>query len=167
MEPKSEKHVDLEKLKKQIEDAAGQTIEIGPDQISILRYPVGAHDSTEGTVLWRSIIFPGRSCVPANLLDGSGRNTTGANGSITFLLSSAICLPQVRSLAAPINLQATVFATTPHYLTTSYSLVADPNSAGNFNDVEITVNTWDAKGNPAAGIGFDWRCRLVSNPIIF
>jgi hypothetical protein len=166
MEKKSEKHADLDNLKKDLETAAGRRIDLPSDQIINFRWPVGAHDYADGSVLWRSIFFPGQSCVASSLLDASSSSSTGANGTVTFLLSSSICLPLVRSLAAPINLEATVRASTPSFLTMSYTLVADPNSPQNHNDVQITVYTWDAHGAPAPNVAFDWRCRLVSNPII-
>lgn len=166
MEKKSEKRADLQSIKKQIEAAAGHEIDIPPEQIISLRWPVGAHDYADGTVLWRSIIVLGQSCVSSSLLDGNASSTTGGNGNVTFLLSSAICLPLVRSLAAPINLQATVRSASPSFLTMTYSLVPDPNSPNSYNDVQITVYTWDATGNPAPNVTFDWRIRLVSNQII-
>lgn len=165
MEKKSEKKPDLNNVKKQLESLAGEKIDIAPDQIISLRHPVGAHDYTDGTVLWKSIILPGQSCIAATLLDGSGSTATDATGSITFLLSSFICLPQVRSLAAPVNVQATVRSTSPFFLTLTYSLVPDPSLPTSNNDLKITVNTWDANGAPAPFIPFDWRCRLVSNQI--
>lgn len=143
-----------------------QILRFTSEQVISLRWPVGAHDYTDGTVLWRSIIILGNSCVSSTLLDASASSTTGTSGSVNFLLSSAICLPLVRSLAAPINLQATVRATTPSFLTVSYALVPDPNSTNSYNDLQITVYTWDANGNPASNVTFDWRCRLVSNQII-
>lgn len=162
----SEKNADLENAKNQLEAIAGQKLDITPEQIISLLRPVGAHDYTDGTVLWKRIIFPGQSCVSSSLLDGSGSTATGANGSITFLLSSFICLPQIRSLAAPVNVQATVRSEGAFFLTMTYSLVPDPNVPQSFNDLQITVRTWDANGAAAPGVPFDWRCRLVSNPII-
>lgn len=166
MEKKSDKQVNLQNVKKQLEAIAGEKIDITPDQIISLRHPVGAHDYTDGTVLWKSIIFPGQSCVASTLLDGSGSTTTGSSGSITFLLSSFICLPLVRSLAAPVNVQATVRSASPFFLTMTYSLVPDPSLPSSNNDLQITVNSWDATGAPAPNVLFDWRCRLVSNQII-
>jgi hypothetical protein len=166
MDKKSDKKTDLQNVKKQIEAAAGHEIDLPPEQIISLRWPVGAHDYTDGTVLWRSIIILGQSCVSSTLLDASASSATGSSGSINFLLSSAICLPLVRSLAAPINLQATVRTTTPSFLTMTYALVVDPSNPNNYNDLQITVYTWDPNGNPAPNVPFDWRCRLVSNQVI-
>lgn len=166
MQNKSEKPTDLQKVKKQIEAAAGHEIDIAPEQIISLRWPVGAHDYADGTVLWRSIIILGQSCVSSTLLDGSASSVTGSTGNITFLLSSAICLPLVRSLAAPINVQATARTVTPSFVTMTYSLVPDPNSPNSYNDLQITVYSWDHSGNPAPNVPFDWRCRLVSNQVI-
>ncbi len=166
MAKKPEQRADLENVKKHLEAAAGHDIDVSPDQLISLRWPVGAHDYTDGTVMWRSIIILGQSCVSSTLLDGSGSSLTGANGTVTFLLSSFVCLPQIRSLAAPINLQATVRSAEPFFLTMSYTLVPDPAVPHSFNDLQITVSTWDPGGAPAASVPFDWRCRLVSNQII-
>jgi hypothetical protein len=166
MEKKSEKRADLEGVKKQLEAVAGHDLDIAPDQIIILRWPVGAHDYADGTVLWKGLIIGGHSCVSSTLLDASATAATGTTGSVTFLLSSSICLPLVRSLAAPINLQATVRSERPFFLTMTYALVPDPSSPTSNNDLKITVHTWDANGNPAPSVPFDWRCRLVSNQII-
>jgi hypothetical protein len=165
MEKKSEKRADPQNVKKQLEAVAGKELDLSPEQIISLRHPVGAIDSSDGTVLWKSIIIVNQSCNPSALLDASGATFTGSNGSVTFLLSNFVCLPLVRSLAEPVNVQATVRSTSPFFLTMTHTLVTDPTNPSNKNDVQITVNTWDATGNPAANVSFDWRCRLVSNQI--
>jgi hypothetical protein len=166
MEKKPAKAVDPAEVKKQLEALAGQKIDIPEDQIAIFRWPVGAHDYVDGTVLWRSIIFPGQNCIASTLLDGSGVTATGANGQVTFLLSSFICLPLVRSLAEPVNVLATPRTTTPVFVTATHILVLDPNNPHSYNDVQITVYSWDTNVALAPGVPFDWRCRLVSNQII-
>jgi hypothetical protein len=166
MDKKSAKTADPAEVKKQLEAIAGQKIDISDDQIAIIRWPVGAHNYEDGTVLWRSIIFPGQNCIASSLLDGSGVSTTGTNGEVTFLLSNFICLPLVRSLSEPVNVLATARTASPFFVTTTHTMVPDPNSPQSFNDVQITVYAWDANGKPAPGVSFDWRCRVVSNPII-
>jgi hypothetical protein len=158
--PTKDKNPNPTEVKKQLEAIAGQEIDAAPEQIISLWFPVGAHDYNSGTVLWRSAILPGRNCVSSSLLDASGASSTGAAGNRVFLLSDFICLPQVRSLAEPINVVATARSTAPFYVTVTHTLV------NNATDVQITVFAWDAKGNPAPNVTFDWRCRLVSNPII-
>lgn len=98
------------------------------------------------------------------MLDASGSSTTGSNGSVVVPLSSVLC--EIPTLAAPVNVQATVRGTAPAFLTMTYALVANPNFPTSFNDVNITVYTWDANGKPAPNVVFDWRCRVVSIPII-
>lgn len=166
MEKKSSKTADLTEVKKQLESIAGQKIDIPEHLIKFFRWPSGAHDFTDGTVLWRSIIFPGHSCVASTLLDGSGVTASGANGQVTFLLSTFICLPLVRSLAEPVNIVATARSTSPFFVTMTHTMVVDPNDAQSFNDVQFTAFVWDANGKPAPGIPLDWRCRVVSNQII-
>ncbi|HEX4310654.1 MAG TPA: hypothetical protein VHZ25_11545 [Acidobacteriaceae bacterium] len=165
MEKKSDKQPDVEGLKKQLEAITGEKVDIPDDLIRQLRWPVGAHNYSDGDVLWRSIFFPpGKSCVDANLLDASGSSATGAGGTVTFPLSSVLC--ELVFLAAPINVQATVRGTTPAFLTMAYALVPVPNSPGTYTDLNITVYTWDASGKPAPNVDFDWRCRVVSLPVI-
>jgi hypothetical protein len=150
---------DPAEVKKQLEAMAGQEVDITPDQIAILQFPLGAHDITEGVVASRIIFPPRKICTPSPLLDASGAAFTGAAGNVTFLLSNVICLPPVRSLAEPVNLLATAHSTTPFYVTTTHTLVAG-------TDVQITLFAWDPKGNPAPNVSVHWRCRVVSNQII-
>ena len=166
MVKKSEKTPSAADVKKQLEAIAGKKLDVTEEQLRFLRWPVGAHDFTDGTVLWKSFIIVGQSCVPSTLLDASGVSFSGANGQVTFLLSSFICLPLVRSLAEPVNLLATARSDSPFFVTLTHKMVPDPNSPQSFNDVEITAYVWDANGAPAPGVAFDWRCRVVSNQVI-
>ncbi|HKD69470.1 MAG TPA: hypothetical protein VKB84_21705 [Candidatus Binataceae bacterium] len=161
-----------EELKKQLEAAAGHPIDIDAEQlIKIFMFPVGALDYTpqdgNGSVKWRGLIIPITSCNPATLLDASGSLSTGADGQRTFLLSQEVCLPLQRSLAEPVNVVATARSTTPFFVTTTHSLVQDDPANPLSSDVQITVFTWNASGAPAPNVTFDWRCRAVSNTIIF
>ena len=166
MPSKSEKTPTAAEAKKQLEAIAGTLIE--PEQLIGFRFPVGAFDYTSGSSSWRSIIiFPQPlSCADANLLDASGLTTTGVNGQAIFLLSQYVCLPLVRAFAAPINVVATVRSSSPVYVTATLTLIPDPNSPASNNDVQITLYSWDATGKPAPSVSIDWRCRVVSLPII-
>ncbi|PYJ44810.1 MAG: hypothetical protein DME50_17315 [Verrucomicrobia bacterium] len=159
---KSEKTASPANIKKELEAFTGHKIDFSAEQlIKVLRYPIGAYDYTDGSAAWRSIIiFPGKSCSDATLLDVSGVSFTEADGTRAFLLSDFVCLPQLRSLAEPINVLATARSTTPFFVTTAHALV------NNGTDVQITIFAWDAKGAPAPNVTFDWRCRVVSNQII-
>jgi len=44
--------------------------------------------------------------------------------------------------------------------------VPDPNNPSFNNDLQITLFAWDANGAAAPSVSIDWRCRLVSLPII-
>jgi hypothetical protein len=48
----------------------------------------------------------------------------------------------------------------------THQLIKDPNNPNFFNDVEITAFAWKPGGEADPNIAFDWRCRVVSNPII-
>lgn len=167
MSNKPEKKPISPDAKKQLESIAGTNIEA--EQLLSFRFPVGAFDYTSGSSSWRSIIIfpqPGLSCSDANLLDVSGLATTATNGQATFLLSQYVCLPLVRAFAAPINIVATARSSSPFFVTATLALVPDPNNTSSNNDVQITLYAWDAAGNPAPSVSIDWRCRVVSLPII-
>lgn len=147
-------------VKKQMEAAAGQAIDIPADQLIKLNWPIGAHDTTDGIVASRGIFVGSKSCSFQTLLDASGSVVTDAGGSTTFLLSNSICLPAVRNLAEPVHLVATVQSAAPFYVTANHAVVAGG------TDVQISLFAWDAKGNPAPGTLLNWRCRVVSTLIL-
>ena len=161
---KSETKPTPAEAKKQLESLTGTNIE--PELLPSFRFPVGAFDYTDGSSSWRTIFFPSLTCNQANLLDASGLTATGTNGQATFLISQYVCLPLVRAFAAPINVVATARSSSPFYVTATLALVPDPNNSTSNNDVQITLYAWDFKGNPAPSVSIDWRCRLVSLPII-
>ena len=157
---------DLSKPKKQIEALTGKIVDLTPEQIIVLRFPIGMHDVSSGTVASTTIFVPQRkSCASSPLLDASGAVVTGASGNVTFLLSSKICLPVLRDLQEPVNLVATAHGATPIFVTTTHAFVAGDDIQGR-NDLQITVFAWDANGNPAPNIVVHWRCRLVSISVI-
>ncbi len=157
----------LAEIKKELEKVAGKQIDAGPEQLAIFSYPAGSAFYEENSqVLWRRIIFPGKFCVsPVTLLDASGRSFTGADGKSVFLLSSFIC-SDLNSFSEPVFLLATPHVTNACYMTLTHAIVPDPNHPG-YNDVQISAYSWGPNGMAAPNISFDWRCRVVSNPIIF
>jgi hypothetical protein len=157
----------LAELKKQLEAVTGKEIDASPEQLAAFAYPAGSAFYEENSqVLWRRIIFPGKFCVsPVTLLDASGRSSTGTNGTIVFLLSSFIC-SDINSFSEPVFLLATPHVASACYITMTHQIVPDQNHPG-YNDVQITAHAWGPNGTPAPNISFDWRCRVVSNPIIF
>jgi hypothetical protein len=149
------KSPDPAEAKKHLEAMAGQELDVTPEQVRLFQFPVGAHNNADGIVLWRSILVGFKSCVQSNLVDASGSVTTGAAGSVTFLLSNVICLPPVGSRMEPVNIVATAHAATPSYVTATHTLV------GGGTDLEITIFAWDTKGNPAANVTVHWRSRFA------
>ena len=83
-----------------------------------------------------------------------------------FLLSEFVCFAQVNILAEPINVVATPRASTPSFLTMTHQLVKADGATNYQDDVSISVFTWDANGAAAPNVVFDWRCRVVSVPVI-
>jgi hypothetical protein len=153
-------------LKKQLEGLAGGPLDASPELLIQLSFPVGAQTYDDnGAVTFRRIILGGKFCSDLRLLDADGAATTGADGKTTFLLSSFLCAT-VNAFGAPVNLVATPRSATPCYTTTSYDLVPDPNAPGSFRDLQVTLYAWGPDGKPAPNIAIDWRCRLVSYPII-
>jgi hypothetical protein len=75
-----------------------------------------------------------------------------------FNLTNFLC-PANEIYSLPINVLATPISAKPFFLTVQHELV--PNGT----DVKITVFAWNANGGPAAGVVFNWRCR-VELPII-
>jgi len=163
----SDMETKLAELKKDIEKVVGREIQADPDQLAIFAFPTGAAFYEENSqVLWRRIIIPGKFCVsPVTLLDASGRSFTGSNGKVTFSLSDFIC-SDINSFSEPVNLLGTPHMASPCFVTMTHQIVPNPNSP-TFNDVQITAFSWNAAGKPAPSISFDWRCRVVSNTIIF
>jgi hypothetical protein len=91
------------------------------------------------------------------ILEVSGFAVTGADGMASFLLSDFHCDLPV-STERPVNLVATPRSRTPVFLTSEPSIVP--------GDVQITVRAWNVSGVPAAGIAFDWRCRIPLRPTL-
>jgi hypothetical protein len=159
----------LTELRKQLENISGQQIDASDEQLLQLFFRVSLSSYEDGTVMSRSILFPGKSCAQAStlgasFLDVSSSGSTDATGQRTFLLTDFICNTAV-SFGAPVTLLVTPYAETACYATMTHTLVAEPNSSS-FSDLQFTVFTWSADGRPAPNISFDWRCRLLSFQII-
>ena len=159
----------LAELRQHLESISGRQIDASDEQLLQLFFRVSLSSYEDGTILSRSIIFPGKSCaqantLPASFLDVSSSASTDATGRRTFLLTDFICSTP-NSFAAPVTLLVTPNTETPCYATMTHTLVPDPNAPG-FNDLQFTVFTWSVNGQPAPNISFDWRCRLLSFQII-
>jgi hypothetical protein len=159
----------LTELRKQLENISGQQIDASDEQLLQLFYRVSLSSYEDGTIMSRSIIFPGKSCAQtstlgASFLDVSSSSSTDATGRRTLLLTDFIC-STVNSFAAPVTLLVTPYTETPCYATMTHALVPEPNTSS-FSDLQFTVFTWSANGRPAPNISFDWRCRLLSFQII-
>ncbi len=155
----------LAELRRRLGDLAGEDVVLTDQQLLNFFYPVGATSYTSGSVTYRNLIFPRQFCQDANLLDASGQAFTGEDGTVTFLLSGILC-STVNYFAAPVNLEATAVTRSPVHVTSQYALVANPGAPGSFGDLRITLMTWAADGSPAPQVAVDWRCRLVSVPVI-
>jgi hypothetical protein len=164
MQGRSQHPPSAEEIKRQLEALVGHPLDISPDQLILFRYPVGSYAflgfDENAHATWRSIFFPRKFCNDATLLEVCGASLTGANGKSVFRLSDVVCFGQVNQLSDPVNVVVTPRSDKPFYTTVTYTFV---NSNA---DLEITVFAWDAAGAPAANVAFDWRCRVVSVPVI-
>jgi hypothetical protein len=156
----------LSQLKRQLGELTGGELDLTDVQVINLITAIGARTDSDGSVTHQRIIFPGKFCVGARLMDVTGQAVTAGNGAVTFLLSRFICATRL-SVLPPVNLVATPFSTRPVYVTTQYKLVPDPAVPGAFTDLEITLLAWSSGGSPAPEVAIDWRCRLVEVDIIF
>ena len=155
----------LAQLKRRLWELTGGELDLTDVQVINLITAIGARTDSDGSVTFRRIIFPGKFCGDARLMDVTGQAVTAGNGAVTFLLSSFICATRL-SVLPPVNLVATPFSTRPAYVTTQYKLVPDPAVPGAFVDLEITLLAWSPGGSPAPEVVIDWRCRLVEVDII-
>lgn len=156
----------LTELKTQLEKISGKEIDASAEQLKLFSFPVGSAFYEENSqVASRRIIFPGKFCTsPVTLLDASGHSSTGGDGKRVFRLRDFIC-SDLNSFSEPVFLLATPKTTSACYITLTHHLIQNPDNS-TFNDVEITAFTWKPNGEAAPNIAFDWRCRVVSNPII-
>jgi hypothetical protein len=156
----------VETVKEQLQALTGNEIDIKPSQLINLQFPFSIYDSTnDGTMLVRRIVFPfTKTCFGGiQLLDVAGVGATGDSGSETFLVSGFLCSPQQLPFLEPINILATARSASPVFLTTTHTVIRTGPSAP---DLQITVFAWDSKGQPAAGVDFDWRCRAAVEIVI-
>ena len=114
--------------------------------------------SSSRTVQRNTTVNRPNRCFENRAMDVSGSATTQANGQVTFNLTNFLC-PANEIYSLPINVLATPISAKPFFLTVQHELV------NNGTDVKITVFAWNANGGPAAGVVFNWRCR-VELPII-
>jgi hypothetical protein len=121
-------------------------------------YPAGAYDYAVGKATLQNLIFPTKLCNDAELLDVSGASSTGADGKRVLLLSDFVCLRSAGWIEEPINVLATPRSERPFFLTITRAL-SDP-----ARDLQITVFAWNANGQAAPNVAFDWRCRVVWAP---
>lgn len=174
MDPDTTGLAKLAELKRQLEIISGAAIDASPEQLIPLSFRVSLTSLQDGFISSRTLFPPGRSCAPAGqqlltILDVSSRSSTGVDGRAVFLLTSFTCLGDVGnpSFAEPVSLVVTPNAATPCYATMTHRLIPNPGSPGAFQDLEITVFTWDADGAAAPNVSFEWRCRLLQSlPIL-
>jgi hypothetical protein len=166
MEIDTKKAAKLEQLKKQLDDIAGRDVDVSADKALHFIFPIASQSYDDnGVVTYQRIFFPSKSCAQRRLLDVAGSSVTADDGKRVFLLTDFLC-STVNAFDAPVNLVVTPRSTTPFYVTTEYTLVQNPSLPTSFSDLQITVLSWNPNGSPAPGVAFDWRCRLISYPII-
>ena len=157
--------------KAHLEAIAGRKIDlpVGPLVLPAnLFYLLGAYIGTTGgldfpssNITWKNLLFDqATQTSSAPLLDVSGVCSTDSNGKSVFRLTTFVGVEI--DPAEPINIVATPRGSAPVFLTAEHAIVT-VTVGGISKDIEITVYAWDSNGNPAPNVGFDWRCRFVSN----
>jgi len=140
--------------KKEVEAILEQKFSEDALQLIQLNQPVAISTRQESITTFRNVLIPRpNACFRNYALDVSGFAVTGNNGVSVFKLTNFIC-PNNEIYDHPINVLATPFSTKPVFVTVTHSLI------NNGTDVEIRVFSWDANGNAAPNVSFNWRCRL-------
>jgi hypothetical protein len=129
------------------------------ERLLLVQAVASATVDDNATTTLRNLIFvqPNR-CYLTRVLDIGGVAMTRDDGTTQFRLTQFMCADR-RRFGPPINVVATPLSPTPCYLTVLHRLLDDG------ADVEVQAWSWDAAGNPAPSVSFDWRCR-VELPII-
>lgn len=159
----------IAELRKHLANIAGRQINASDEQLLQLFFRVSLYSYEDGIIMSRPITYFGQSCaqastIPASFLDVSSSSSTDNSGRSEFLLTDFICSAD-NVFAAPVSLVVTPNTRTACYATMTHALVPKPNSSL-YNDLQIVVSTWNTKGQPAPGISFDWRCRLLSITVV-
>jgi hypothetical protein len=152
-------------IKKQLEAIAGHEIGLKEDVlIRQLFYFVASYDRVEGNVTTQSILLPYNTCGPATLIDVCGVSSTGSDGKRVFQIRELICvaIPSSIAFSEPVNVVATPRSESPFFLTMTHAVTV----TNDLTDVQITVFAWNANGEPAPNVPFDWRCRAVINTAV-
>jgi hypothetical protein len=155
--PRKVSDKDIKELEKSAERVLGQPVE---DFFFIQRLSVRTSD-TDAYVQEREPVIDGVKirCVDADVIDVSGRSTTGADGTTSWKLRDFIvpCDRGFDEFDRPMSFVATPHSTNPIYLTIRHP---GPFMAYPSDDVVVDVFTWDKDGKPAPNVTFSWRCRV-------
>lgn len=148
-------------LKKKAEEVFGK--ELAADILERIRWTIRISSynfiTDKAYVASTNIILPGKWCNYNPVFDIGGYAATGSDGKRVFRLREFSCIEQI-TFDYPVNVVATPLSSQPFFLTLKHALVPFKLGLLDLNDVEITVFAWDAKGNAAPNIAFDWRCRV-------
>jgi hypothetical protein len=148
-------------LKKRAEGVLGK--ELAADMLERIKWTIRISSynfiTDKSYVTSTNLILPGKWCNFNPLFDIGGVAATGSDGKRVFRLREFSCIDQI-NFDNPINVVATPLSSEPFFLTVKHALVGPDPSTPLTNDVEITVFAWDANGNAAPNIAFDWRCRV-------
>jgi hypothetical protein len=130
-----------------------------PTEVFLSAY-VRIENLQQGRVCYREIpggIYPGgpKKCTRSWLLDVSGSQITGDDGSVRFLLTDVLCEgTEIGELGLPIGVVATPLTNSPVWLTAGTTVIQLPDGSGN---VEIRVFAWRPGGTPSPRTWFSWR----------
>src|SRR5215204_2548213 len=142
----------IDKVKKELEAAAGRPLDLSPAQLLKLIYPVGSHiyfrSVDESFITWQHIFLPRKTCLATSVIDVCAFSATANDGKRVLLLSDFVCFnpPPIPSLSEPVNIVVTPQTERPFFATAAHSLVKSSSNPQIDSDLQITVFTWDPNG---------------------
>jgi hypothetical protein len=142
-------------IKKELQAIAGHEIDLKQ-----LFYFVASYNSVKGTATREHIFLPFHTCGDATVTDVYGVSSTGGDGKRVFKLREFMCFdnPSATVFSEPVNVVATPRSEGPFFLTVTHAVTGT-----DLTDVQITGFSWNANGEPAPNVSFDWRCRAQTN----
>ena len=185
MKTENENRAKFAEIQKLLEEVTGRPLSANPEQLAGLTAPIASstyisvpYDELDAWVTNESFVPAGPgisgeqarlsslSASDSSLLDTAGLVTTGADGQISFKLSTFVNWRDgVSRFLEPVNIVATAQSGSPCLVTVGHRMVPNPvfqDLLWNYADVLITAYAWTLAGEPAPGVGVYWRCRAVA-----
>ena len=155
-----------EKLRKQLEESLDSNF----NQFTLSFKPNVLTRNLDASVKVVELILNGqikRCEYNKQVIDISGSNATNNQGEMIWKLREVIdpCDDGLGLFCDPYSFVATPISNKPVFITVQ-RLGLSALGASCSKDVVFKIFSWDSKGNPAPGIGFYWRCRVVQESLV-